>query len=421
MDLDCFGSLALLKYIHTDYRLVRSNLIQPAAKNLYNLYQNRFNFLSAKDLKGESIEKIIIVDTRSTNRVKEYFDCIDDFAGDIEVFDHHPSDKNDIKNADIHEGNFGANTTLIGLELIKKSIKIEKEDATIALSGIYADTGGFQYENVTEEDFLVAAYLVRSGASLKLVNKYRQTLNEKHQIVLFHNVLNRLTYKEISGHFLVMSFMEIEEQESGLAAIVEKTFEIEHSDAIFSVFHFQNNNNSLIIARSNKDEIRVDKILRKFGGGGHERAASALVKKTSGMMVFAMLEEHLKDVLNPAITAEDIMVKDVIVIKDSMTLMEASIFLENENHTGAPVMTDRGELVGFMTLRDIMKGRKQDQMHSSVRGYMAKNVVVATKDHTIREVEDLFFKNNVGHLPVVHGKSLLGIITRTDYLRHMRK
>ncbi len=202
---------------------------------------------------------------------------------------------------------------------------------------------------------------------------------------------------------------------------VEKINEVEHADGIFSIFHFQKNNNTLIIARSNKDRIRVDKILRKFGGGGHERAASALVKKTSGMMVFANLEEHLKDVLNPAITVENIMVKDVVVIKDTMTLMEASIFLEDVNHTGAPVMTDRGELVGFMTLRDIMKGRKQNQMHSSVKGYMAKNVVVATKDHTIREVEDLFFQNNVGHLPVVHGKSLLGIITRADYLRFMRK
>ncbi len=188
MDLDCFGSLALLKYLYPDYKLVRSQLIQPAAKNLYNLYQNRFNFLSAKDLKGESIEKIIIVDTRSTNRVKEYFKYIEDFDGDIEIFDHHPSDENDIENADINEGNFGANTTLIGLELIKKGIIVESEDATIALSGIYGDTGGFQYENVTEEDFQVASYLMKCGASLKLVNKYRQTLTERHQIELFHNI-----------------------------------------------------------------------------------------------------------------------------------------------------------------------------------------------------------------------------------------
>ncbi len=75
--------------------------------------------------------------------------------------------------------------------------------------------------------------------------------------------------------------------------------------------------------------------------------------------------------------------------------------------------------MGFLTLRDIMKGRKNKQMHSSVKGYMTSNVIVASKDATIREMEELLFKNNIGHLPIVQGKGLLGIVTRTDYLKQM--
>ena len=104
-----------------------------------------------------------------------------------------------------------------------------------------------------------------------------------------------------------------------------------------------------------------------------------------------------------------------------MSLFEASIFLEKIGHTGAPVVSEKGELTGLMTLRDIMKGRKNDQMQSSVKGYMSKNVITGTKDITIRDVEALLFEHNIGHLPIVQGRAIIGMITRTDYLRLMGK
>ena len=419
MDLDCFGSIALAKYLHPEFQPVQSQLVHPIARNLYNLYQNRFGFISPKDMKDHEIESIIVVDTRSKGRVKEYFKWIKDFNGPIEVYDHHPSDHDDIEEADFHIEDFGATTTILGLELMKKNVSIEPEDATIALAAIYSDTGNFQHENVKKQDFEVASYLMKSSASLKLVGTFLRSLKEKHQISLFHDMLNRLTHKNINGHFIVLSYIEIEDHVGGLAAVTEKIFEIEHSDAIFSVFYFKSKNNTLIVARSNKDNIRLDEIMGKFGGGGHERASSALVKDQSGMMVFAMLEDHLKNSLLPASVAEDIMVHEVDVIREAMTLMEASKFLEDVNHTGAPVLSERGEIIGFMTLRDIMKARKANQMHAPVRGFMTTNVITASKDLTIREIEDILFQNNIGHLPIAQGKSLIGMITRADYLRFM--
>lgn len=421
MDLDCFGSIALIKYLYPDYQLVQSNLIHPAARNLYNLYQNRFDFINAKDLKNETIEKVIVVDTRSKGRVKEFFKYLNDYKGEIEVFDHHLSDHDDIEGATIHTGEYGSNTTFIGLELLKNQTPIEAEDATIALTGIYADTGNFLHDNVTNADLEVAAYLVKQGASIKLVKKFLETLSDREQITLFREVMNRLTHKNINGHSLILAYVELESQVGGLAAVIEKVFEVEKTEAIFCVFNFTQNNDSLIISRSNKDSIRLDILMKEFGGGGHEKAASALVKDKSGMMVFAMLEEHLKQQLEPAVVAEDIMIKDVTVARDTMTLLEASMLMEEKNHTGVPVLTQRGELVGFLTLRDIMKGRKNNQMHSSVKGYMSNKVISAPKDVTFREIEQLLFENNIGHLPIVQGKSLIGIITRTDYLQFVNK
>ncbi|MCP4455718.1 MAG: CBS domain-containing protein [Planctomycetes bacterium] len=421
MDLDCFGSIALMRYIYPDHQPVKSHFVHPSAKKLYNLYQYRFNFLAPKDLAGEAIEQIVVVDTNAQSRVKEFLKYIEDYEGGIEIWDHHPNEGTGFEKATYISKPYGANTTLVGMELIKRGIKIEPEDATIALSGIYADTGNFLYDNVTSEDFKVASYLIECGASLPLIREFLKILTEKGQISLFHDILNRLTYKNIKGHFIILSYIEIEEQVGGMAAVIEKIFEVERAEAIFCVFHVSKNKHNVVIARSNTDNINVNELLQPFNGGGHVRAASALVKNQSGMMVFAQLEECLESSLRPALTAADIMETHVEKIRENMSLLEASIFLERIGHTGAPVVSEKGELTGFMTLRDIMKGRKNDQMQSSVKGYMSSNVITGTKDITIRDVEGLLFKHNVGHLPIVQGRAIIGVITRTDYLRLIGK
>lgn len=421
MDLDCFGSIALIRYLYPEYQPVQSHLIHPAARNLYNLYQNHFKFIDAKELKGADVEKIIIVDTKSRSQVKEYFNYLGDYKGEIEIFDHHPSDEKDIEGAVIHTGEYGSNTTFIGLKLMEQGIAVGPEDATIGLTGIYADTGSFRHDNVTSEDLQVASYLMKHNASINLVKKFLETMSDRHQITLFYDVLNRLTHKNINGNSLIVSYVELSSQVGGLATVVEKIFEIEKADAIFCVFHFTQNNDTLIVARSGKDRIQLDRIMGHFGGGGHKKAASALIKDTSGMLVFAQLEEYLKEQLQRAVIAEDIMNTEVDVIRDKMTLIDASMLLEEANHTGAPVLNAQGKLVGFLTLRDIMKGRKNNGMHSPVKGYMTTKVITAEKGVTIREIEEILFKNNIGHLPIVQGKSLLGIVTRTDYLKHISR
>jgi tRNA nucleotidyltransferase (CCA-adding enzyme) len=316
----------------------------------------------------------------------------------------------------------GSNTTFLGLKVMEQGIEISETDATIALAGIYADTGNFTHENVTTEDFEVATYLMHHGASVQLVKTFLKTLKEEHQITLFHELLNRLYYADFNGHFIAMSYMEMDQQAGGLAAVVEKVFDVENTDALFSVFAFKKEKSVIIIARSQKSRINLNDVLNAFSGGGHAKAASALLKNREGKEVFQELEKHLRTVLLPAATVLSIMSTDLHVLQEEWTLREASVFLETINHTGAPVINGDGKLTGFMTLRDIMKGRKVDQMHSPVKAYMSKKVITGKTDLTIREVERLLYENHIGHLPIIEDdNTLVGIITRTDYLKHMDK
>lgn len=420
MDLDCIGSIVLARYIFPDYQAVKSRLVHPVANNLHNMYQNHLAFLNAKDLEGEHIEKIVVVDTRTSGRIAEYLNHIENDDYEVEVFDHHPADEKDIPNALIHEKPYGANTTQLGMEIIKQGIKVTPEDATIALAGIYADTGNFTHMNVTCEDFEVSSFLIDSGASLKLVSHFLQPLRKKLQVSLFHQVLNSLEYRKIQGHHVLTSYIGLDEESSGVNAVVEKVFEVEHTEIYIAFFYIKKRKKLLIVGRNTKANIKLNEIMAEFGGGGHTQAASAVIKTEYGRPIYNQIIDYMDKAILPAYTAMDIMTADVITLNENSSLLDASMKLEEIAHTGAPVLSDDERVTGFLTLRDISKGRRGGQMHAPVKGYMTKKLITARTDSTVREIDDLMFENNIGHLPIIDDGNLRGIVTRNDYLNFKR-
>ena len=420
MDLDCIGSIVLAGYLYPDHIPVMSRLIHPAAKNLVNLYHYHLNFKKVDDIKGESVDRVVIVDTRSSSRVKEYFDVAGKDVKEIVIYDHHSSDSCDFEGAEVHQGNFGSNTTMIGLELIKNNMSISPKDATIALTGIYADTGNFTHDNVQEDDFRVSSYLLKHHADIKLVNNFLKSLKEDYQVTLFHEIMNSLVWQDINGHQIVFSYYSMDKQAAGLAAVIEEIFNIENPDAIFGVFHFEKPGSTVIIGRSSKNVIDLIDVLKPFGGGGHAKAASALVKQGEGREIFKNLLETLSMQLQHAVTAENMMSKNVMTIHDTWTLKEASIFFEEMDISGTPVLNEKDELCGMLTLRDIMKGRKTDQMSSQVRAFMRTKLITCTPGANMREIENILFINSIGHLPVLNNGKLAGIITRSDLLKFLQ-
>lgn len=241
-------------------------------------------------------------------------------------------------------------------------------------------------------------------------------MKEDGQIDIFHNVMNRLETKKILGHYVLLSHIVLPKQQPGLGAVVEKIMDVENPDAFFLVVAIEKGNQTLIIGRSQKDRISINTLLKPYGGGGHNQAASAKLK---GFRDSGFLDEfiwHLKCSLLPSISAGVLMTPKVYTILDSLSLMEASIYLEKIQHTGCPVVDSNNELVGVITLRDISKGRMADQMHSPVKSYMSRKIETFTLESSVREIEKMFFSRNIGHIPVVSDKRVVGIVTRQDFL-----
>jgi len=425
MDLDCVGSIVLARYLYPDHVAIRSARIHPATKKLLNLYEDHLHLKSSAELKGQAIERMVVVDTRSLDRVSEYVGPKIPESTEIEVWDHHPASSRDIPGARLHAGAFGSNTTQLGVELMARGLSIDPEHATIALTGVYADTGSFSHANVGREDFEVAAWLVSQGASLGLVKEFLVPLREREQKALFHEVLGRLESHVINGRAVQTCYLELDEDSLGLGAVVERIFEVENCELLFGLFHFRTSGRMLIIGRNSADDIRLDEIFAEFGGGGHAQAASATVKcgpeADAGTVLAARFLGYLELALVPAPTARDLMSREVKTLSPRMSMTEAAKYLEEVSHTGAPVVDGEGRMLGVLTLRDIQKGRKTGRMGAPVSAFMSPKVVSAAPSATIREIDDLFYELNIGHLPVLVDGRLEGIVTRTDILEHKKR
>jgi tRNA nucleotidyltransferase (CCA-adding enzyme) len=421
MDLDCLGSLILVKKLFPGFVLVRSDLVHPAAKNLYTLYAGYFNGISPKDLEGEEIEHIIIVDTCMAERVQEYFNRIRGSDPEIRIFDHHILENCNILGARVEGGKLGANTSYLAKMAREAGVRLSPEEATIALTAIYADTGRLLYENVTTDDYAAAAWLLGMGGSLKLVRSFLETVQEDAQIGVLNQLLPALETRNIQGHLVMLSCLELEENIGGLAAVVEKLMDIKNPDAYFAVFSIRKTKTVLLIARSRKEKIDLHELLSLYGGGGHRLAGSAKLVNREGREFLGELCGHLEHSLASATQARDIMTKNVYTIHGSTSLMDASLFLERVDLTGVPVVDTQGDLTGFISLRDIMKGRKRGAMKAPVTAYMSKPMISTGSTVTMREIERIFFKHHIGHLPIVEDHNLLGIVTRWDYLEYRKK
>jgi tRNA nucleotidyltransferase (CCA-adding enzyme) len=418
-DLDCLGSLILVKKLFPGYKLIKSNRILPVARNMYALFMNYFDFLSPQDIAGETIDNIIIVDTCVASRVSEYFAFIRNSNPAIRIFDHHPTDCCDILGARLEGGNFGANASLLGKMAMQKGISLESEEATIVLTAIYADTGRLIFENVTRDDYEVSAWLLDMGASLKIVKSFMETITEDGQIAVFEQL--KPQPRSIQGNEILLSYLELEENVSGLAAVVEKIMDMRHCDAYFAVFSIPSEKTVLLIGRSQNNGIDLNALFSAYGGGGHQSAASAKISGQDGRKVYEEFVSYLEQSIKPATRAKDIMTKNVFTIHETTSLMDASMFLERVDYTAAPVVDKEGNVSGFISLRDIMKGRKNGKMQAPVKAYMSKPVVSVGSMTSMREIERLFHREKIGHLPILDEGKLLGIVSRWDYLQFRRK
>ena len=108
----------------------------------------------------------------------------------------------------------------------------------------------------------------------------------------------------------------------------------------------------------------------------------------------------------------DVMVRSVAYVAIPGNRDDVLKTLQDRKVSGLPVVK-KGEVVGMITRTDLLRNREEDQTAL----LMTRDPVVISPEKSIVEASELLIKHGIRRLPVVDGKDLVGILTVADIIR----
>ena len=113
----------------------------------------------------------------------------------------------------------------------------------------------------------------------------------------------------------------------------------------------------------------------------------------------------------------------VLTIKPNKLVSEAAEVMKKNGIRGLPVTNDKEELIGIITVTDILQMHPDERVKKTVSAIMTKDPVVTYIDENLSTVLGKLSGNQIGRLPVVSPTSkrkVIGIISRQDVWRVYR-
>ena len=120
------------------------------------------------------------------------------------------------------------------------------------------------------------------------------------------------------------------------------------------------------------------------------------------------------------ILAKDIMVTKLITLSPHVKMIEAAKLLLKNCISGAPVVNEKGELIGIFSEQDVMSALidavYEDLPASDVGNYMSRDVETIHEDLDLLSIAQIFRSRGFRRLPVVRDQKLVGQISRRDVM-----
>lgn len=152
-------------------------------------------------------------------------------------------------------------------------------------------------------------------------------------------------------------------------------------------------------------------------------------------------------------TAKDIMTTEVFTVSEDWTLGQLADFFVDHNITGAPVTSVAGELIGVVSMTDIVRHnslpvknstphdtheyylssmgrhyaaeevegfRIESDEQTTVRDLMTPMVFEVNEDASVQQVAEMMITGSIHRLLVTRGKQVVGIVAAMDMLKVVR-
>ncbi|WP_088103532.1 CBS domain-containing protein [Halalkalibacter urbisdiaboli] len=412
IDFDGFASLYAATLLYPKSIMVMPDTQHPTVRQYLSIYRDHFTYISIKDINWENVEELILVDVANPKRVGLPSSLPEHIH--ISVYDHHPPDENNIKANKQQIEQVGATITLLLEQLISQGYAPTEIEATLFGLGLYTDTGSFAFSHTTSRDLEVASFLLKNGMNLELVNRFSEQLllNQEQQIL--QSLLRNIETFKMDGQVIGLTRFEQVTYLGGLASLTHKAIDAANVDGLVSIVKM--GQHVYVIARSQSERVNVRTLITQLGGNGHEKAASATIKKSEIAPVYTKVKALLQTMIRSAITAQLFMVSPVKTVSTQLTINEVAEKMFQYGHTGFPVVDEHEKVVGIISRRDIDKASHHQLGHAPVKAFMTEKPITLSPSATLEEIQETMIQYNIGRVPIVSEEQLVGIISRTDVI-----
>ncbi|HEX9116459.1 MAG TPA: CBS domain-containing protein [Anaerolineae bacterium] len=376
------------------------------------LYGDGLPFIRLEDLPRRKVDRAIVVDTQGVQPVRGMHAGTTGY-----IMDHHPLMHELPEGWTFWGEEVGATTTLLVEKLAEQEVTLTPIEATLLMLGIYEDTGALSYETTTPRDLRSAAWLLENGTNLLLVDKFLHHPLTDEQRLLYQQLADSSHPYQFSGHSVIISTATVAEPVAEISTLAHKLRDLYEPDAVFMLV--QMGATIQLVARSTSDAIDVSKIATALGGGGHSRAAAALIREGTLHSIYETLVYLLQSNVKPPVTVGQIMSYGAPqTLRPNDTIGEAASRMQRYGFEGFPVV-DKGRVIGMLTRREIDRALHHGLSHHAVSRYMRAGEVYVTPADSVETLRRVMSEHDWGQVPVLDSSTgeMVGIVTRTDLIK----
>ena len=415
-DFDAFASVFAAKILYPDANPILPHTLNSNVKAFFALHKDFFPHKSVCDINLNDVSHLIVVDAHEWSRFDNMAALKKRDDVKISLWDHHEGET-DLKPSWSNVRRIGATVTLLVQEIRERGIYIDPVHASLFLAGIHEDTGSLMFSGSTAEDAEMVAWLMKQKADNEVISHFLRSVYTQLQREILFDMFHNGTEDNIGGYRIIFVNVSIKGYTPGLSIVVEMYQDITSVDAVFAVFSDEHSNRYMVIARSNTEGIDAGAVMRALGGGGHARAASAQLIGDSSEKVLEWVIHIVAEASVVAPLVKDIMSSPVDTVLATDTMEE--VFKQfRKGYSGIPVVDEKGTVVGMLSRRDLKRLRKDSHKQSPAKAFMTTGVFTIAKCATIAQAARIMVSNDIGRLPVLENEELIGIVTRSDVMRH---
>ncbi|MBD1915403.1 MULTISPECIES: CBS domain-containing protein [Cyanophyceae] len=446
-DFDTLGAAVGLARLQPGRRIVLTGGCHPTVQRFLALHRDEYPLIERRAVDPSQINRLTLVDAQQRDRFGPAADWITQAEHNqvpIEIYDHHPTSAETVQAQETMIEAVGAATTLVVESLQQQKIEPSVAEATVMALGIHVDTGSLLYEGATARDASALAWLMAHGASLAIIADFVEPGLSPTLQGLLTEAMASLHVEAVGGHALAWVLLRVDGYVPGLSGLAERLISLVDADALLFGAHYAAKEEADADGLADSDlsdpSLGIQKltligrargrvsahldwgtVLTALGGGGHAAAASANLTTEDPLGTVQEVMAAVRSHLPRQPTARDLMSSPVRTIRPDTTIHEAQRILLRYGHSGLSVVDEGDRLVGIISRRDLDLALHHGFSHAPVKGYMATNLKTIVPDTPLTEIEHLMVTYDIGRLPVLHQRALVGIVTRTDLLRHLHQ